>query len=248
MPLEFLKNIWHDFLDFVFPPQCQLCGKPSQSVLCSDCASSLELLNDGYCLVCNGAISADESKCNRKHRGNGNYIDFVRPLAPFDSPHRQLIHLLKYSGVTDIADFFGEQIGDLVESERHFLQYDAFIPVPLHKNRHKERRYNQAELIANAASKKSAKPVLTDVVRRVKQTKSQTKLSASERKINVSGAFAVEKPDEVYGRSFIIIDDVVTTGATTNEIAKELHKAGAKRICAICIAHPQNDESNKYRI
>ncbi|RKZ25710.1 hypothetical protein DRQ26_05490 [bacterium] len=246
--IDLLKTIWRDFIDFLFPPSCQLCGKFSEKVVCDECANSLETLDAGYCPVCERKIPADIKLCPGGHHDGDNYIDFVRPLAPFDSPHRELIHLLKYSGVVDVAKFFGEKIGEIVRNELHFSDYDAFIPVPLHKNRHRERRYNQAELIAEAASKRAKLPVLKDVVVRVRHTKSQTKLGANERRANVRGAFAVVKPDEVAGRSFIVVDDVVTTGATTSEIAKELRKAGAKNVCAICIAHPTRDESKRYSI
>lgn len=199
-----------------------------------------------YCPVCEGPIAAEQSTCPRNHPKGP--VDFVRPLAEFDPQHRQLIHAFKYDGLVDIGKFFGEKIGKIVKSEAHFEDYDFFIPVPLHKNRFRERTYNQAEILAKRASDISGKPVITDLVIRTRHTKSQTKLSPAERRENVRGAFAVTRPQDVRGKSFIIVDDVVTTGATTGEIAKTLLKHGARRVCAVCIAHPQHHESKMFGI
>jgi len=147
-----------------------------------------------------------------------------------------------------VGKFFGEKIGNLIIDEQHFADYDVFIPVPLHKNRHRERRYNQAEILARSASQTCNKPVLTDVVKRVKHTKSQTKLSPAERIKNVNGAFAVINSEKISQKNIILVDDVVTTGATTNEIAKMLSYNGAGKICVVCIAHPAPKESKNFGI
>lgn len=226
---EIWSEFWHNFLDFFFPPLCQLCGKPSEQIVCAECESSLAILQAGYI-------------------PKGLSLEFVRPLAPFDSAHRRLIHLMKYSGVVDIADFFGNRIGTTLLNEDEIGEFDLLIPVPLHRHRHRERTYNQAELLARSAARASNFPIAADAVVRVKNTKSQTTLSAIDREINVKGAFVIQKPETVRNKAVIIVDDVVTTGATTNEIAKLLLTAGAKRVCAVCIAHPEHHESRQYGI
>ncbi|MCD6595917.1 ComF family protein [bacterium] len=204
-------------------------------------------MDAGYCPVCNASISADMTKCTVKHNDK-NFINFIRPLAKFDSQHKQLIHLFKYNGIVDIGKFFGAKIGEIIARERHFKHYDIFIPVPLHKKRHRERRYNQAKVLADSASKICGKPVAENIIKRIVHTQSQTKLSPSQRRKNVAGAFEVVNRDKITGKNVIIIDDVVTTGATTEEIARILKLSGAKNICTVCIAHPESKDSKKFGI
>jgi len=244
MPENFLKilsSLWRDCCDFFFPPVCHLCGEHCNESVCAKCVESLATLDSGY------KPSDTQSFAKKRNTTNGR-IAFVRPLAPFDTDHKQLIHLLKYSGIIDIGRFFGKRIGEMVRNEPDFKKYETFIPVPLHKNRHRERRYNQAEIIASEASEVSGKEIRADIIARVKHTESQTKLNPSERRDNVRNAFAVVKPEFIMGKKVILVDDVVTTGATIEEMAKALGKAGANDICAVCIAHPLRDESKTYRI
>ena len=216
-------------------------------MICDECEKSLSTMDFGYCPVCEAPISADMSKCSAKH-SHSSPIDFVRPIAEFDEQHRQLIHSFKYDGIVDVGRIFGEKIGKIITKESHFAEYDIFIPVPLHKKRHQERRYNQAEILAKAASNICGKPVITDAVSRIVDTRSQTKLSPSQRRKNVAGAFKIINRDKIAGKNIIIVDDVVTTGATTEEIAKILKISGAKNICAVCIAHPEHKDSKKWGI
>ncbi len=245
MPVETIKKLWKLMLDFLYPPVCLVCGEPADFVICRNCAASLSTRNTGYCPVCERPLDKSQIACE-KHRTEG--IDFVRPLAEFDPVHRELIHAFKYDAIVDLGEFFGREIGKTIASEPRFENYEYLIPVPLHRERFRERTYNQAEILARYASKVSGKPVITDLVIRTRHTKSQTKLSPTQRRENVRGAFAVTRPEEVRGKSFIIVDDVVTTGATTGEIARTLIKHGARRVCAVCIAHPQHHESKMFGI
>lgn len=244
--MDNIRSLWSGFLDFVFPPICNLCGKSTDGVICRDCASNLKSLDTGYCPACNREILGYMSGC--AECANSHPIDFIRPLAHFDSAHRQLIHLLKYFGIIDIADFFGERMGKMILSESHFRKYDLIVSVPLHKKRHRERTYNQAELLARAASETCMIQMRTDVICRIRNTESQTRLSAKERIGNVAGAFSVIRADMVQDRSVIIIDDVVTTGATTAEIATKLREAGAQNVCVVCVAHPSLEDSASLKI
>ncbi len=245
--VEILRELWHDLLDFLFPPTCLLCGRPSDDALCEVCAASLEVLDAGFCPVCEAPISADQRRCPEDHGKRQCPVDFVRPLAPFDQKHRRLIHMLKYYGASDVARLFGRRLGELILREQHFQGFEGLVPVPLHEKRLRERRYNQAELLAQAASEVCGLPVLP-VAKRIKNTQSQTKLSARQRRENVRGAFRIDDVGAVSGRMLVVVDDVVTTGATTGELARALLEAGAKSVCAICIAHPPLHESRAFGI
>jgi ComF family protein len=113
--------------------------------------------------------------------------------------------------------------------------FDAVVPVPLHRNRERERGFNQAEILARVVGKRLQRPVLRKTLRRIRPTLPQTG-KPRERVRNVRGAFAVGNPEKIKDRTFLLVDDVLTTGATVNECAKVLMKAGAQRVLVYTLA------------
>ena len=111
-----------------------------------------------------------------------------------------------------------------------FRDFDAIIPVPLHKTRSKTRGFNQSELLAKDISDFYKVPVLRDILVRVKKTAPQFGLKKAQRHKNVEGAFAVNAPYRISGRTILLIDDIMTTGATANECERTLFAAGAKQV------------------
>jgi ComF family protein len=108
--------------------------------------------------------------------------------------------------------------------------------VPLHKSRHRERGFNQSEIVAQEISKLTGLYVLKNALKRKKNTKDQTNLSPQQREENVKGAFVVTQPDMINGKNIILVDDVITTGATLSECARMLKQAGAEKILGMTIA------------
>jgi len=160
---------------------------------------------------------------------------------------RNLIHLLKYYKRRDIGEFFGEVIIERLAAEEFIAQADGFVPVPLYKTKERDRGYNQSEVVAGPICKKTGLPMLSKAVKRIKCTDSQTKQeNAKKRQENVAGAF--QASDELSGKKVIIIDDVITTGATTRELAIAIKDVGGSVLCALCIARPGIDESKESEI
>ncbi len=110
------------------------------------------------------------------------------------------------------------------------------VPVPLHISRLRQRGFNQAVLLGKVMSQQLSLPLLPDALVRTKRTEPQIKLSAAERRLNVKGAFTVKRADSVVGKRILLLDDVMTTGSTMDECAKELKKAGASAVIAATIA------------
>lgn len=110
------------------------------------------------------------------------------------------------------------------------------IPVPLHRSRLRERGFNQAVLLGSVLSHQLSLSIMTNVLGRTRPTEPQIELPAAERRLNVKGAFAVTRPDSVAGKRVLLLDDVMTTGSTMDECAKELKKAGAAAVIAVTIA------------
>ncbi|MCX5669320.1 MAG: phosphoribosyltransferase family protein [Candidatus Omnitrophica bacterium] len=114
---------------------------------------------------------------------------------------------------------------------------DFLVPIPLHKSRQREREFNQAEILSQEVAREFNKNVLTDVLIRVKPTKTQTELSFGERCQNVKKSFLVTKPELIKDTNLLLIDDVLTTGATSNEAAKCLKSAGARKVLLLTLAN-----------
>ena len=114
---------------------------------------------------------------------------------------------------------------------------DFLIPIPLHKSRQREREFNQAEILSQEVAREFNKNVLTGVLIRVKPTQTQTELTYQERCQNVKRSFSVNKPELIKDKNLLLIDDVLTTGATANEAAKCLKNAGAKKVLLLTLAN-----------
>jgi ComF family protein len=159
---------------------------------------------------------------------------FARATAfgAYDGELRELIHLLKYEQVLPAAGVLGGMLADAIRK----LEVGppvSIVPVPLHSSKRRQRRFNQADLIAREALKKLAQDDFEfagKVLVRVKPTVSQIGLTRPQRRENMRGAFRVVHPNRVKGRSILLVDDVLTTGTTASECARVLRKAGAGQV------------------
>ena len=150
-----------------------------------------------------------------------------------DSVIQKIIHAFKYEKMMNLAAVMGAELGELLRN----VKVDFIIPVPLHISKLRERTYNQSELIAKGISGVTGFNVNTSVLTRTRYTKSQAGLGLAERHENVSDAFAVSNSKYVSGKKILLVDDVITTGATIKECAKALNSAGASEIYAASVAY-----------
>lgn len=155
----------------------------------------------------------------------------------YDPPVDTLIHQLKYNGRRYLAKIFGSYLS----SHLARLSYDGLVYVPLHPKRQKHRGYNQAELLARAADKSK----VLDALVRVKDTATQTKMTAVQRRENVKGAFVLKDGVSVAGKRLVVLDDVRTTGSTLAACAKVLQAAGAKEVVSFSLASVRQPFSEK---
>ncbi|HTR81319.1 MAG TPA: phosphoribosyltransferase family protein [Bacteroidota bacterium] len=151
---------------------------------------------------------------------------------------QKLVHSLKYDAVTVFGVELGRYVGELLWDNINVEAVDAIVPIPLHRLKQRERGYNQSEFICRGISSILYKPVLPALVRRSKETVSQTHLTAEERKMNVGDAFDISLKEKqfVRGKTFVIVDDVITTGSTIQAVARVLKHTGAKRVIAASAA------------
>jgi ComF family protein len=237
----------------LFPSDCRICSLPLMNIsrlpVCPDCLSGMRPTAGDLCSVCGERLVSayasspleGETKCGLCRRIEP---PFIRALAygSFEGGLRELVHLLKYSGVRPAAKILGRMLADVIaELDPAFSSPSiVIVPVPLYRGKLRRREFNHAEVIARSAAKHfraSARLQLcTDVLERKRETSSQSGLTSHQRRENVRGAFTVSRPEAVKGREALIVDDVYTTGATASECARVLLRAGASKVWVATVA------------
>jgi ComF family protein len=183
------------------------------------------------CPCCGEPSVAIEGLCGRCRLGEYSF-DLARSALLFNDPLREIIHHLKYSDRVSLAKVLGGILKDCLDSGP--FEGTELLPVPLHGSRLRQRGFNQAELLAKGLGR----PVNSNLLRRKKNTPTQTGLSRNQRRRNLSGAFEVRGTP---ANTVILVDDVYTTGSTANEISRTLKRAGTKRVEVLTIARVTKD-------
>jgi ComF family protein len=248
---KYLTELGNSLVDFVFPAHCLLCntslpsgrGVPGESrpdfLVCQDCWESLNILPHPFCPVCRNFLdhSQDVSvKLRRCPRCPESYLVLNRSLGLFDPGYQILIHNFKYRRKTTLGKCLGRRLGEILKKERLLEEIDYLIPVPLHPSRQRERGYNQSKILAQGISEITTLPLLDKVLLRKKNTRDQTDLSPEEREKNVKDAFTVRDNSALKGKGMLLVDDVMTTGATLRECSRVLKQAGARIIIGATLA------------
>jgi ComF family protein len=191
---------------------------------------------DYYCADCktpflNHFPLDEQGRCSLCRLGLTGF-DTAYTFGSYEETLRELIHLFKYTGVRPLAKPLGALLARAIPREHRF---DLVIPMPLHWKKRWSRGYNQSELLAREIARRWGVPV-AQVIRRVKPTLPQAGLSNSKRRLNVRGAFRLRKGKNLHGLRVLLIDDVLTTGATASACAAVLKRAGASRVAIATVA------------
>jgi ComF family protein len=226
-------------LDLALPPLCAACRQPVDGRgLCPACWSKLSFITRPYCERLGIPFVYDPGPGILSMQAIASPPAYHRARAAvrFDEISRMLVHALKYADRLDLAPMMGRFIA---QAGRELLaEADALVPVPLHWRRLWMRRFNQSAMLAAAISSETGVPIAASVLKRVKPTVQQFGLSRTERAANVQGAFRVP-PDgkaAVTRRRLVLIDDVLTTGATVDGCARALLRAGAANVDVLVFA------------
>lgn len=217
---------------FPKPSMCLICQKPMDSLsICPSCVRKLDLRIKqlGYCKQCHhfGKNVTSCENCSSWTKEDFKNIS----LFPYENEVREGLIKLKFHE----EPWRGEAYGRLMA--KHLTVYpDAIVPIPLHKKRFRERGYNQSELIAKGLAERLGVPLDTKSLIRKEETAYQSGLNHRKRYKNVKGAFMVKYPEHIQGKTILLVDDIITTGATLYEANRVLKQSGAKEVRAITLA------------
>lgn len=236
-----LCRLREGILDVIYPPVCPMCGRVLRQHYHPEYEIGADISLNGYnapiCASCYKQLPRTEEAENRGNLTEDKFIRerrFVRGAAFLffekEHPSQQLIHAIKFGNRPDLAFYLGMLIAEEYAHTGFFDDIDLMIPVPLHKNRLRERGYNQSEYIAKGIQSMLGLPIdELNHIERVRDTHQQALTSGKDREENVRGAFRVNHPEELYRKHILLIDDVVTTGATLSAMMEALIPArGAK--------------------
>lgn len=228
------------FVQRAIAPSCLLCAGPSAGrLLCAPCDTDLPRLADAAAALCDTcALPITEgTRCGACLTDPPAYDHVCAPFL-YAFPADALVQALKYRNLLAIAPLFGNAIADSVD-----VRPDVVIPMPLADTRLRERGFNQAQEIARHVAKITGVPLLPRACRKVRDTAPQAALPWKERAKNVRKAFVCD--EDFTGKHVAVVDDVMTTGATLNELARNLKRAGAAKVTALVVTRTLPDTVRK---
>lgn len=232
--------------DVLLAQSCALCQLPSHATpVCAACAQDLPRLTPTRCAQCALPLSSDQSTCPDCARQRPNF-DATYAVWAYDFPIDRLIRDFKYGHHLYLGGFFAEHLAHAVEAglmASGQVRPELIVPMPLHPNRLRTRGFNQAAEIARHLAKELDIPCAFDTLIRVHDTPPQAGLHRDERWRNLVGAFACPKPLTV--KRVLLVDDVLTTGASLSACADVLHRAGASWVDVAAVARTPDTSARK---
>ena len=238
-----LRGAWRQTakfaLDIALPTLCVACREPVDGEgVCAECWARLSFIEPPYCprLGIPFVYDPGPELLSMEAIASPPAYQRARAAVRYDDVARTLVHALKYHDRTDLAPTMGRW---MARAGRELLgQADVLVPVPLHWRRGWSRRYNQSGALARAIGRQSGVEVATEALRRVRATEQQIGLSRAQRASNVQGAFKVapDRMADIQGRRVVLVDDVLTSGATTDACARALLRAKAVQVDVLVFA------------
>lgn len=236
--------LWRGLISLVFPAHCALCEAPLAPgypvCLCGRCRDELPLIRQPYCPRCGRQIGGETlvpfdtpcGECRLEERPFG----ICRTAGRYEGTLRECVHLLKFKDRRELGVALGFFMAEWLARELPGARYDALVPVPISRERLRERGFNQALDLARALGARAGMPVQARALRRAGGRPSQRTLSRAARRENVRGDFIVADARPVRGRRLLLVDDVYTTGATVAECARVLRRAGTASVDVFTLA------------
>src|SRR5579875_1786289 len=253
-----LKSAIDSLASVLFPAPCLICDETlttaSRIPICHSCFDQFERIVDPLCACCGRPLTAAapppvasappegspvgqklELRC-RLCRANFYAFDGARSFAVYNRALSEAVLLLKYEQVIPLADWFASRLAQIAAVSLAEWRPDVVVPVPLHRDRYRERGYNQAELIAKRVARRLKLRHASNLLIRVKPRPPQLVLSRAEHWKSVRGAYATPERMNIDNQRVLLVDDVLTTGATLDACSRALKKAGASAVFGVTVA------------
>ena len=229
-------------LALIYPPVCQLCetqrATRDSGFVCPGCWSKVRFIKPPFCERCGLPFEGEITtpfECSNCRDMELNFST-ARSAVAAKGVARDAIHRYKYNQALWFETFLADLLLRAALPELRGEKWDLMVPVPLHSTKEREREFNQAERLAGHLAKALSLPVRTNLVQRVLPTRTQALLSKKQRAENVRRAFAARDGCKLHGEHVILVDDVLTTGATTSACAGVLKSLGASDVCVWTVA------------
>lgn len=239
-----MYRFFHGLLDIIFPPVCLACKRKLTTAaidqaICPECWGTIKKNTPPFCFSCGRHLDTKRSAKNVCPECMRKSLHFDRAVSPcrYEGVIKKIIHEFKYKHKLRLGGTLSRLMVDFIKEYEIPLDFlDMIIPMPLHSARLREREYNQSEVLSGYIAREFNKQVLTDSLIRRRVTKTQTGLEIEDRFANVQGCFAVRQPEAIGKKNILLVDDVLTTGATASEAALTLKNQGAGMVFVITAA------------
>jgi ComF family protein len=239
-----LKPLIESVVNIIYPPICAACNNPNYGDgngghICSECYFDIKRHVPPFCLRCGRGLREIKSiqngvcpACLNRH------YDFQEAwsLCSYEGITKELIHRFKYNQKIQYKTIFENLFREFFATFQILRDIDFIVAIPLHATRLREREYNQSEILAQIVSEIIQKPVVSDILVRLRNTKSQIDLDEKNRVKNIKGCFGIKNTARLNSKSVLLIDDVLTTGVTLSEAAKTIEESNPSKISVLTLA------------
>jgi len=244
---EFVDQVSLAVKNLLLPAFCRVCDMriltEENLYYCPTCWSEIRLIERPFCSVCGRPHDKAAGFAERENFPCAECTEIKRKpygrmyaATVYDGVAQDAIALFKYGSRQLLAGPLAALMAEFAEREIDLTRYDAIVPVPLHRARRRERGFNQSEELARDLSERFPFLRVHNALVRVRETPQQTRLRYDERRRNIKGAFAVGQDGDCRGKTLLVVDDVITTGATAEECARTLRRGGAKQVDVLAVA------------
>ena len=231
-----MQKVLRDFFHLFFPEVCLACGEgltDKEKYVCIICIHKLPKTNY-HTMPDNPMFRSFAGRADIKAAASYSFYGKGSVL-------QKLVHQVKYKGKKELAVYFGKLYAPSLKHATPYSEIDYIIPVPLHPKKLRERGYNQSACIAEGLSKVMGIPVLTDTLKRAKNTETQTSKARYARWENVKDSFAIENPEQIKNKHILVVDDVITTGATVEACINMLKTVQVASVLVASIGYVPNE-------
>jgi ComF family protein len=230
-----VRFLFKSLADFIYPPICYGCdAEVEEGLVCEGCRLALFTHELAVCPKCHRPCTRTAETCGQCQMQFS--LSRVRALGLYVPPFDKLVHAFKYSGKTKVGELLGQALAALVQQDEVLSSADVVCPVPLHPARLRERGFNQSLLLAAAVSMNTRIPLVEGLLRTRYTPTQTTKASPEKRLKNVRGAFQIRPDAGIAGKTVLLVDDVMTTGATLDQAAQAMLKGGAASVLGAVVA------------